>query len=128
MDISGNNFTGSVPSSWSALTNLMYVPVLKSDLGYRIFSLDSLFTLPSNIRGTGRYLDASGNHLAGTFPSATFNAMTSLRYLNLCGNWLSGTVPSAFALVGSASLQSLPQYVLNFPASRDSIHFGVGHY
>ncbi|GKF19396.1 MDIS1-interacting receptor like kinase 2, partial [Tanacetum coccineum] len=84
MDLSRNNFIGSVPSSLGSVVNLTYL-----DLSWNNFtgpipsSLGSMFNLI--------YLALSDNDLGGHIPSS-FGNLSALKFLNLSQNRITGVV------------------------------------
>lgn len=85
LDLSFNNFSGSLPVELSQLPNLKYLI-----LAYNQFTGN----IPSeygNLQGL-QALDLSFNNLSGSIPSS-FGQLTSLLWLMLANNSLTGSIP-----------------------------------
>ncbi|GLJ20860.1 hypothetical protein SUGI_0380470 [Cryptomeria japonica] len=89
IDLSHNNFSGSIPSVLESCKELEYLNLSKNAFEGRIpESLANLQNL--------QYMDLSCNNLSGTIPEA-FQKMKMLQHLNLSSNQLTGEVPKAGA-------------------------------
>ncbi|GLJ20686.1 hypothetical protein SUGI_0376850, partial [Cryptomeria japonica] len=89
IDISHNNFSGSIPSAMANCKGLEYLNLSWNTFEGRIpASLANLQNL--------KYMDLSCNNLSGTIPLA-IKKMKMLRHLNLSSNKLTGEVPKGGA-------------------------------
>ncbi|CAI5513991.1 unnamed protein product, partial [Closterium sp. Naga37s-1] len=99
-DLDDNNLSGSIPSTFSSLSNLTELYLNDNNLSG---SIPSTFSSLSNLFR----LDLSRNRLIGSIPS-TIGNMSSLKSLDLDDNNLSGSIPSTFS-----SLSNLTELYLN---------------
>ncbi|GJP82987.1 hypothetical protein CLOP_g13199, partial [Closterium sp. NIES-67] len=84
-DLSSNSITGSIPSSITSLTQLVFLNIGGNLLDGSIpDSLDSMVVLMN--------LNMSGNHLKGSIPT-TLGSMGSLKFLYMNDNQLTGSIP-----------------------------------
>ncbi|KAL9270016.1 Receptor-like protein, partial [Drosera capensis] len=112
LDLSANDFAGSLSSAFGGLRNLKYLNLLENNVHGRIpegignmteltvLSLhDNLFSggIPSSFRSGNLtnlvYLDMSRNKLDGSIPREFFGPLRSLKYIDLSFNNLSGELP-----------------------------------
>ncbi|KAF3325130.1 leucine-rich repeat receptor-like protein kinase TDR [Carex littledalei] len=86
LNISRNNFTGTLPSVIFDLHNLVSL-----DIGHNNFNS----TFPSTISNLKllNTLNAYSNSFTGPIPNTIFN-LTILQYLNFGGNFFNGSIPS----------------------------------
>ncbi|KAL7258043.1 hypothetical protein ACSBR1_004212 [Camellia fascicularis] len=111
LELSGNNLTGSIPSSIGNLENLitlyLYDNQLSGSIPQEVGMLSSLVDLelsgnkltgsiPSSIGNLGSLttLYLHDNHLSGNIPPE-FGKLSSLQILDLAANDLSGSIPGA---------------------------------
>jgi Leucine-rich repeat (LRR) protein len=115
LDLSGNYFMGSLPTSISSCSSLKAL-----NFSYNAFSgeIPELF---GNLTSLER-LDLSSNHLMGTITYELGNACTSLKILKLSNNNISGPLPDSFSscsllqlldLANNNISGSLPESVIN---------------
>lgn len=97
-----NNFSGSVPTSFSPLLNLL-------DLSFNFFSGNIPIVIQNLTQLTG--LNLQNNSLSGPIPNVTF---PRLKHLNISYNHLNGSIPSSLqnfpnsSFVGNSLLCGLP--------------------
>ncbi|GKA25953.1 leucine-rich repeat protein, partial [Tanacetum coccineum] len=87
IDLSKNQFSGSIPSELVELSGLRYLNLSQNDL---------TGSIPNTFREMRQLesLDLSLNHLDGTIPSS-LSSLSGLNFLNVSYNNLSGRIPSA---------------------------------
>ncbi|GLJ20780.1 hypothetical protein SUGI_0378680 [Cryptomeria japonica] len=98
IDVSQNNFSGSIPSALESCKGLMYLNLSGNAFEGPIpVSLVNLKNL--------QYMDLSCNNLSGTIPVA-FKKMKMIQHLNLSSNMLTGEVPKggAFATLDASEI------------------------
>ncbi|GLJ21120.1 hypothetical protein SUGI_0386140 [Cryptomeria japonica] len=98
IDVSQNNFSGSIPSALASCKGLEYLNLSGNAFEGPIpASLSDLQNL--------KYMDLSCNNLSGTIPVA-FKKMKMLQHLNLSSNRLTGEVPKggAFATLDASEV------------------------
>ncbi|KAK9096150.1 hypothetical protein Sjap_021647 [Stephania japonica] len=125
LDLSGNQLTGTIPSSLSKLSQLEEL-----DLGNNAF-VGNLSSIAWSNLSSLRMLDLSGNQLTGTIPSSlsklsqleeldlgnnafvgslssfAWSNLSSLRKLDLSDNQLTGTIPSSLFSLPSLEIIDL---------------------
>ncbi|GJV37538.1 kinase RLK-Pelle-LRR-XI-1 family protein [Tanacetum coccineum] len=102
MDLSWNKFTCPVPSSLGSVVNLTYL-----DLSWNNFSDHIPSSLNSTVSLT--YLDLSRNNFIGSVPSS-LGSLVNLTYLDLSWNNFSDHIPSSLnSTFFKISLESFPQ-------------------
>ncbi|XP_062231926.1 receptor-like protein kinase 5 [Phragmites australis] len=94
LDLSGNAFTGSIPSGIWNLQKLQYLYLYKNNL-----SGDLVINGPIGATGLVE-VDLSENQLSGTI-SESFGSLVNLRLLNLHQNYLSGEIPASIVQLPS---------------------------
>eukprot|EP00261_Vitis_vinifera_P028540 XP_010662799.1 PREDICTED: receptor-like protein 12 [Vitis vinifera] len=108
VDLSSNNFSGSIPTELSQLFGLRFLNVSKNHLMGRIpEKIGRMTSLLS--------LDLSTNHLSGEIPQSLAD-LTFLNRLNLSCNQFRGRIPlstqlqsfDAFSYIGNAQLCGVP--------------------
>ncbi|KAL6320607.1 hypothetical protein AAG906_008607 [Vitis piasezkii] len=108
VDLSSNNFSGSIPTELSQLIGLRFLNVSKNHLMGRIpEKIGRMTSLLS--------LDLSTNHLSGEIPQSLAD-LTFLNRLNLSCNQFRGRIPlstqlqsfDAFSYIGNAQLCGVP--------------------
>lgn len=135
LNLANNNLNGTLPSSFSGLSNLENLNLNNNELNGTIpasigflTSLQQLWINQNNLSGnipgsigsirSLRDLDASNNRLTGGIPSNLFG-LSNLRILKLNHNMLSGSLPTDFR--SSSPLQILylqnNQFTETIPAS-----------
>lgn len=93
IDLGDNNLSGSLPSSWSEMSNITYIALIFNRLtGSLPTSWQSLTSLQT--------LDLEGNSLDGLIPSG-YGALTNLEFLYLEKNSFTGTLPTTFGRLGN---------------------------
>ncbi len=115
LDLVGNQFSGSIPSSLGSLTNLERLDLVGNQFSGSIPSfLGSLTNLET--------LYLYGNQFSGSIPSF-LGSLTNLETLDLDGNQLSGSIPSSLGSLTNLEHLSLDrnQFSGSIPSSLGSL-------
>ncbi|CAJ2636788.1 unnamed protein product [Trifolium pratense] len=112
IDLSHNNFYGTLPSKWGQCKNLTSLKISNNKVGGR---------LPENLGEASQIhmLDLGSNKLLGEIPISIFRNMTSLFNLNLEGNMLSGVIPNEIRMLSELSSLNLGSNNLSGVIPRD---------
>ena len=138
LSLSGNELSGSIPSSLGNLANLQWLWLYDNDLSGAIppslgdlANLQSLYlydndlsgAIPSSLGNLAnlQYLRLEGNDLSGAIPSSLGN-LANLTQLSLVGNELSGSIPSSLG-----NLANLQYLGLHFNQLSGSIPSSLGN-
>ncbi|KAJ9170280.1 hypothetical protein P3X46_018400 [Hevea brasiliensis] len=100
LDLSSNNLTGFVPSSFAACTSLEFFDISSNNFTGDL-PIDTLLKMSSL-----KNLDFSYNHFNGGLPDS-FSKLTSLESLDLSSNSLSGPIPTGLCQDPSNNLKEL---------------------
>ena len=86
LDVSGNEFSGTIPKGLGALTQLEYLDLSRNTLAGE---------LPKELAGQAplKMLDVSGNQLVGAIPTE-LSQISTLQTFSVSANQLSGPVPA----------------------------------
>ena len=86
LDVSGNEFSGTIPKGLGALTQLEYLDLSRNTLAGE---------LPKELAGQAplKMLNVTGNQLVGTIPTE-LSQITTLQTFSVSANQLSGPVPA----------------------------------
>ncbi|KAF2306145.1 hypothetical protein GH714_013332 [Hevea brasiliensis] len=117
LDLSGNQLTGHIPSSWPA--NLKFI-----DLSYNrfegIFSVKNIpSSSPANFKSSLKFIDLSNNLFEGLFSFNLLANYSSLEALILSGNNITfetGWIPSfqlKVLIMQSCGLDSIPDFLFH---------------
>ncbi len=115
LDLSSNKLTGSIPSSIGNLTNLEAIALGSNQL------TDTIPSSIGNLSSLSSDLDLSSNQLTGSIPSSIGN-LTALIYLDLSSNQLTDSIPSSIG-----NLTNLFTIYLNNNQLTGSIPSGIGN-
>lgn len=120
LDVSNQYYLyGSIPDSWSALTNLQHLNVFNNSIVGSISSgLGSLKALT--------YLALDSNQLSGSIPSEV-GGLTNLVELRLGTNYFSGSVPPSLCSLEQLTVMTLDKnpYLGCYPQCLESVQFAV---
>ncbi|CDY36294.1 BnaA01g31240D [Brassica napus] len=100
LDLSGNDFSGHIPSSIGDLSNLTFLDLSDNRFSGQIPSIPSVIGNLSHLT----HLDLSVNHLSGQIPSVIGN-LSHLTHLVFQSNQISGQIP--IALLNLTELSTL---------------------
>eukprot|EP00250_Pteridium_aquilinum_P021756 c25211_g2_i1 orf=47-3391(+) len=111
LDLSANNFDGSIPSSLAGCTLLQYIDLNSNSLTSQFPSFVTNFTLLG-------YLDLSSNSITGELPS-DIGLLSSLQFLQVYSTQLNGTIPPSLMNCSNLVWLDLADNFLSGPLPSD---------